>query len=573
MLRELHIENVAVIERADLELGPGLNILTGETGAGKSILVDAMHAILGARASRELVRTGAEKAVVCATFDPDPCRDWCEENEIECDDELIIRRQITAEGKTSCRVCGVPVTTAQLRTLGALLLDIHGQNDGQHLLDERGVHRREREHLRNLDRFGQLEPELARYREQYQAYQALCKERDTLSTYENEKELLTESLRRQIEELERAELKAGEEAELTERSDLLRNFEKLSEAVDQAYDLLAGRDDSATALAGEALSEIERAANYAGELAPLPEAVKGAVFTLQDAAETLRDFRDGLDFSDEEFDRIETRLSLLRRLERKYNTDEAGLIDTLEAARTRLNQIEYAGDRLQKLETLITKQAQQTLAAAMELTHKRTEAAAALERQVERELRELSMPSVRFHVEITPLGGTPGFQSTGADNVRFLISANAGEALGRISKIASGGELSRIMLALKNVFAERDDVPSMVFDEVDAGVSGVAAQRVGEKLGKLSMVKQVICITHLPQIAAMADQHYLIEKREQDGRTRTTVQLLDSDGRQREIARLYGGDHITPLTLASAAEQLASADAYKQSLKKGEREP
>ena len=200
------------------------------------------------------------------------------------------------------------------------------------------------------------------------------------------------------------------------------------------------------------------------------------------------------------------------------------------------------------------------------------EAAAALERQVECELRELSMPSVRFHVEITPLGGTPGFQSAGADNVRFLISANAGEALGRISKIASGGELSRIMLALKNVFAERDDVPSMVFDEVDAGVSGVAAQRVGEKLGKLSMAKQVICITHLPQIAAMADQHYLIEKREQDGRTRTTVQLLDSDGRQREIARLYGGEHITLLTLASAAEQLASAAAYKQSIEKGDKQ-
>ena len=556
MLRELHIENVAVIERADLELGPGLNILTGETGAGKSILVDAMHAILGARASRELVRTGAEKAVVCATFDPDPCRDWCEENEIECDDELIIRRQITAEGKTSCRVCGVPVTTAQLRTLGALLLDIHGQNDGQHLLDER-------EHLRDLDRFGQLEPELTRYREQYRAYQALCRERDTLSTYENEKELLTESLRRQIEELERAELKAGEEAELTERSDLLRNFEKLSEAVDQAYDLLAGRDDSATALAGEGLSEIERAANYAGELAPLPEAVKGAVFTLQDAAETLRDFRDGLDFSDEEFDRIETRLSLLRRLERKYNTDEAGLIDTLEAARTRLNQIEYAGDRLQKLETLITKQAQQTLAAAMELTHKRTEAAAALERQVERELRELSMPSVRFHVEITPLGGTPGFQSTGADNVRFLISANAGEALGRISKIASGGELSRIMLALKNVFAERDDVPSMVFDEVDAGVSGVAAQRVGEKLGKLSMVKQVICITHLPQIAAMADSHFEIEKHLQGTETITQIHVLKEHDSIRELARLLGGAEITPAVLENAKEMKELAQKQK----------
>jgi len=565
LLRELHIENVAVIERADLELGPGLNILTGETGAGKSILVDAMHAILGSRASRELVRTGAEKAVVCATFDPEPCRAWCDENEIECDDELIIRRQITAEGKTSCRVCGVPVTTAQLRDLGALLLDIHGQNDGRYLLDER-------EHLRSLDKFGRLELELARYQAQYQAYQALCKERDTLSAYENEKELLTDSLSRQLEELEHAQLKAGEEAELAERSDLLRNFEKLSEAVDLAYDLLAGRDDSASALAGEALSEVERAANYAGELAALPEVVKGAVFTLQDAAETLRDFRDGLDFSDEEFDRIESRLSLLRRLERKYNTDEAGLIDLLDSVRKRLDQIEYAGDRLQKLETLIAKQAQQTLAAATELTHKRTEAAAALERQVECELRELSMPSVRFHGEITPLGGTPGFQSTGADNVRFLISANAGEALGRISKIASGGELSRIMLALKNVFAERDDVPSMVFDEVDAGVSGVAAQRVGEKLGKLSMAKQVICITHLPQIAAMADQHYLIEKREQDGRTRTTVQLLDSDGRQREIARLYGGEHITLLTLASAAEQLASAAAYKQSIEKGDKQ-
>ena len=215
MLRELHIENVAVIERADLELGPGLNILTGETGAGKSILVDAMHAILGARVSRELVRTGAEKAVVCAAFDPDPCQAWCEENEIECDDELIIRRQITAEGKTSCRVCGVPVTMAQLRDLGALLLDIHGQNDGRHLLDER-------EHLRNLDRFGRLEPELARYQAQYQAYQALCKEHDTLSAYENEKELLTDSLSRQLEELEHAQLKAGEEAELAERSDLLR---------------------------------------------------------------------------------------------------------------------------------------------------------------------------------------------------------------------------------------------------------------------------------------------------------------------------------------------------------------
>ena len=295
----------------------------------------------------------------------------------------------------------------------------------------------------------------------------------------------------------------------------------------------------------------------------MPEAVKGAVFTLQDAAETLRDFRAGLDFSDEEFDRIETRLSLLRRLERKYNTDEAGLIDTLEAARTRLDQIEYAGDRLQKLESMIQKQAEQTRAAAAELTQARRTAAAALERQVERELRELSMPSVRFHVEITPLGGTPGFQSTGADNVRFLISANAGEALGRISKIASGGELSRIMLALKNVFAERDDVPSMVFDEVDAGVSGVAAQRVGEKLGKLSMVKQVICITHLPQIAAMADQHFEIRKSASDGRTATSIRALDREAMVDELARLLGGAEITETVRQNAEEMKKLAKKRK----------
>lgn len=559
MLNELHIENVAVIERADLTFGAGLNILTGETGAGKSILVDSLHAVLGGRVSRELVRSGAEKAVVCATFDPQPAAQWCNENEIECDDELIIRRQITADGKTSCRVCGMPVTAAQLRTLGSLLLDIYGQNDGQQLLDER-------QHLRYLDQFGCLDAALAAYSAEYQKYSALCKEHETLSSYESEKELLIDSLKHQIEELEQADLKAGEEAELAERRDLLRNFEKLSEAVDLAYDLLAGRDDCAVALASEANDAVSRAAAYASELSALPGAVQDAVFSLQDAAETLRDFRDGMDFSDEEYDRIENRLSALRRLERKYNTDEDGLIQKLADAHAKLDQIEYADDRLQKLDKLIANQETIVQAEAKKLTAARKNAAAALEKQVEQELRELSMPAVRFQVEILPLTGRPGFQASGADVVRFLISANAGEQPGRISKIASGGELSRIMLALKNVFAQRDDVPSMVFDEVDTGVSGVAAQRVGEKLAKLSASKQVVCITHLPQIAAMADQHYLIEKAVSGGRTRTSVQLLDRAGSCREIARLHGGDHITELTLASAEEQLASAAQYKNSI-------
>lgn len=559
MLQELHIENIAVIERTDVTLGPGLNILTGETGAGKSILVDSMQAILGGRVTRDLVRTGAEKAVICATFDPEPALSWCRENEIDVEDELILRRQISAEGKSSCRVCGVPVTAAQLRELGSLLLDIHGQNDGQQLLDER-------KHQLYLDAFGVSDQIIEAYQNEYSAYMSLVHEQETLRGLENEKELLTDSLRHQIQELEQAELKAGEEDELTEKRDLLRNFEKLSEAVESAYHLLEGGDESAVSLAAEAESAAIRAAGFASELAQIPTLIHDAVFSLQDAAETLRDYRNGLDFSEAEYDHIESRLSVIHRLERKYHADEAGLIQKLLDARERLDQIEYADDRLVKLQKLIAEKAQDVKKAGSVLSEARRSAASRLEKQVVSELRDLSMPGVRFQVELAPVGGSTGFGPSGIDMVRFLLSANAGETPGRISRIASGGELSRIMLALKNVFARRDHVPSMVFDEVDTGVSGIAAQRVGEKLAALSVSKQVICITHLPQIAAMADQHYLIEKSVSDGKTRTTVQLLDTEGAGREIARLHGGDHITDLTLASAREQLASAAEYKKSI-------
>ena len=559
MLQELHIENIAVIERTDVTLGPGLNILTGETGAGKSILVDAMQAVLGGRVSRELVRTGAEKAVVCATFDPEPALDWCRENEIEPEDELILRRQITSEGKSSCRVCGVPVTAAQLRELGSLLLDIHGQNDGQQLLDER-------QHQWYLDAFGVDDAVVSAYQKEYRAYLDLVHEQETLRGLENEKELLTDSLRHQIQELEQADLKSGEEAELTEKRDLLRNFEKLSEAVESAYFLLEGGEENAVSLASEAESAAIRAAGFASELAQIPTLIHDAVFSLQDAAETLRDYKNGLDFSEAEYDRIESRLSAIHRLERKYHADEDGLIQKLEAAKDRLDQIEYADDRLEKLQKLIAAKEQDVKKVGSALSDARRAAAIRLEKLVVSELRDLAMPGVRFQVEMTPVGGKPGFGPSGLDAVRFLLSANAGEAPGRISRIASGGELSRIMLALKNVFARRDLVPSMVFDEVDTGVSGVAAQRVGEKLAALSASKQVICITHLPQIATMADRHYLIEKTVSGGKTRTTVQLLDAEGAEREIARLHGGDHITDLTIASAREQLASAAAYKNTI-------
>ena len=560
MLNELHIENIAVIERADVSFGPGLNILTGETGAGKSILVDSLYAVLGGRVSRDLVRTGADKAVVCATFDPEPAVKWCAEHEIDVEDELILRRQISADGKSTCRVCGVPIPATQLRELGALLLDIHGQNDGQQLLDER-------RHLAYLDAFGGHINERSAFDEAYRKYAELIKEQETLRGYEDEKELLTESLRSQIDELSRAELRSGEEDELTERRDLLRNFEKLSESIDLAYDLLDGREDSALSLASEAESAADRAAAYSAELKTVPGTIREATMLLQDAAETLRDYRNELDFSEEEYDRIETRLSTLRKLQRKYRADEEGLIQKLADAQERLDRIEYADDRLIKLEKLIDAQEKTVKAAADALTQVRRAAAAELERQVVLELRALAMPSVRFQVEISPIGGAPGFQSTGADVVRFLLSANAGEAPGRISRIASGGELSRIMLALKNVFAQRDAVPSMVFDEVDTGVSGIAAQRVGEKLATLSRTKQVICITHLPQIASMADHHFLIKKHQEGERTRTSVEELSHDGSAGEIARLHGGDHITDLTLASAKEQLASAAAFKNTVR------
>ena len=559
MLHELHIENIAVIERAEVSFGSGLNILTGETGAGKSILVDSMLAVLGGRVSRELVRSGAEKAIAFAIFDPDPAIQWLEEHEIDVEDELVLRRQISSDGKSSCRVNGVPVPAAQLRELGALLLDIHGQNDGQQLLDER-------RHLSYLDAYGAHSAVYDTFHDAYEKYSALRKEQDTLRGYEDEKELLTESLRSQIDELSRAELRSGEEDELSERRDLLRNFEKLSESIDLAYALLDGRDESALSLASEAESAANRAASFAADLKNVPSTIREAVMLLQDAAETLRDYRDSLDFSEEEYDRIESRLDTLRRLQRKYRADEDGLIQKLHDAEERLDRIEYADDRLLKLEKLIASQEEVVKSAAAALTQARRETAGMLEKQVVQELRALAMPGVRFQVEITPIGGAPGFTGTGGDVVRFLLSANAGEAPGRISRIASGGELSRIMLALKNVFAQRDAVPSMVFDEVDTGVSGIAAQRVGEKLATLSRNKQVICITHLPQIASMADHHFLIEKHQTESRTFTSVDELSEDGRAREIARLHGGDHITDLTLASANEQLASAASFKKTL-------
>ena len=557
MLNELHIENIAVIERADIRFERGLNVLTGETGAGKSIVIDAIGAVLGERVSRELVRRGAEKALVTAVFDVAGTEDWLRENDIEPEEELILQRRILSDGKSSCRVCGTPVTAAQLKDLAALLVDIHGQNDGRQLMDER-------RHMAYLDNFGGVGTELAAYRTEYERYRSLRRELEQLTMDEVEKERLSESLRYQIAELERAELKVGEKESLVSRRDLQRNAEKLTEALDEALRLLYADEENAVSMAQNAEYYAGRAAVLVPELEGAVSAIHEAAFSLSDAAETLRDFRDGLDFSPEEYDRLEERISLLNKLERKYNRDEDALIAYLDECRERLEQIEYADERSEKLRRELEAQKKQCRMAAQKLREKRKAAAEALQGRIVRELRELNMPSVRFAVEFLPLEGEPGFDASGADQIRFLMSANAGEELGRISRIASGGELSRIMLAMKNVFAEHDPMATMIFDEIDTGVSGIAAQRVGEKLYTVSRGKQVLCVTHLPQIAAMADSHYLIAKEERSGRTYTDVTRLDREGRKEELARLHGGDNITLTTLASAGEQLEAAERFKK---------
>ena len=536
MLTQLHIENIAVIEKADIEFGKGLTVLTGETGAGKSIIVDSLGAVLGARTSRELVRTGAEYGVVSAVFETDAAAKWFEDNDFEPEDEVIIRRKISADGKNNCRVCGNPVTVSQLRQLGSLLLDIHGQNDGRQLMDEDS-------HLAYLDGFGKTSDELAAFVEAYREYTACKREMDKLSMDEVEKDRLADNLRYRIEELENAQLKVGEEDELIARRDLLRNSEKLTEALDGAYSALYACDENAGSLVDEASALISKAALISDELRETADIIGNASSLIYDAAERIRDFRDGLEFSPDEYDRIETRTAQLKRLGRKYNADEEGM--------------------LKKLEKKLSEHKDNCVKKASLLTACRKKAAEKLEERICSELRDLSMPSVRFKVSVEPMESALGFDKTGADDVRFLISANAGMELGRISKIASGGELSRIMLAMKTAFSDNDPIETMVFDEIDTGVSGVAAQRVGEKMSDLSRGKQVLCITHLPQIAALADSHDKIEKAEKDGKTFTVVKELDRQGRRMELARLYGGDVITETTLAGAEEQLAAADKYK----------
>ena len=560
MLELLHIENIAIIERADIEFGRGFNALTGETGAGKSIVIDALGAVLGQRTSRELIRTGAEKAFVSAAFGDVPAElPGLAENGLapEEDGTLLLQRELYGDGKNVCRVSGRPVTVAQLRRIGASLLNIHGQQDGQQLLDEE-------QHLVYLDRFGRVEEELDAYRARYDAWRATKREMDALKMDEAEKARRVDMLRHQIGELERADLQEGEEEALLARRNILRNGEKFISAISEADVCLNGGDEGLGAVS--AIKEAEDALRSLRGLGDAFITLSDRLETLRceayDLAETIRDKKDEFDFSPQELDAVESRCDQLYRLKKKYGSSVEEMLAYLERSREELDRIEYADDRLTQLEQKLKAQEKAARDAAKTLSEKRRAAAKELEARISRELSELDMPKLRFSIDFQG----KELAEDGTDTVAFLMSANVGEALRPIQKIASGGELSRIMLALKNVLAEQDSVMTMVFDEVDTGVSGRAAQRVAEKLAKLSRARQVLCVTHLPQLTAMADVHFGVEKGEENGRTLTRVRLLDRAARRAEIARMSGGDHPSETMLTGAEELLSAAESFKSKL-------
>ena len=549
MLELLHIENIAVIRQADITFRPGFNALTGETGAGKSIVIDAISAILGQRAYRDAIRTGASRAFISAVFHGVPDYPWFQDNSVPVDGgEVLIQREIFADGRNVCRVNGIPVTVSILRGLGQQLIQIHGQRDSAQLFDEAN-------HLAMLDAFADHAPLMERYRNAYLEMDALRKRIRSLQMDEAEKARRVENLTFQIQEIDRAELKVGEDQELEEKRKLMRSGEKLMNALNEAAGALYGGDDT-----DGAVSLVSQAQHALGLVADVSESIDTAYnqvtelsYSVVDAAERVRDLRDSFDFSPGELEAVESRLDVIHRLRRKYGATCEDILNYQKKCKKELDEIQMADDTIAQLQTQFRVKAKAAKALAAELSESRHQAAKQFEVRLISELRQLDMPRVQFVCQLEPL---KHLEESGGDSCRFMMSANIGEELRQMNRVASGGELARIMLAMKNVLSEKDHIPTMIFDEVDTGVSGRAAQKVAEKLHSVSQGKQVLVVTHLPQIAAMADTHFLISKAEKDGRTYTSVTPLDLEGRKTEIARLICGAKITSNTLKSAEEML-----------------
>lgn len=551
MLSCLQIENVAVIQKAEVHFQPGLNVLTGETGAGKSILIDSINAILGNRTSKDLVRTGASKAVIRASFAqiPDAVLDKLEAAGYERSAELLLSREITAEGKSSCRINGMPTTAAVLRELCGGLININGQHDSVGLLNP--AH-----HLSILDDYAQ---NAKLYQEYYVLYRSLVKvkkELDAMITDEAEKQRRIDLLSYQVQEIEEAGLTAGEEQTLEARRKVLANASTIRDRVAKVHALLSGDDDTpgAVDLLGESSNAMDTAAQLDESLSGVSGTLMDLYYSAKDAAAELIDQLDAYDTNDAELDEIEQRLDLLYRLKRKYGDTVEDIIAFGQKAREELEQIQFSEQRHDQLQAEKLRLYGLAREKAEALTQTRLKAFDELNARITDTLQFLNMPGVRMtlHHARGPLA------SHGQDSVEFYISTNAGEAPKPLARIASGGELSRITLAIKNALADRDAVPTVIYDEIDSGVSGKAAGRIGEVLRQSAQGHQILCITHTAQIAALADCHLLIQKNVTNDRTYTEIHPLDTEGRVEALARLISGDHVTELSRANAREMLGT---------------
>lgn len=554
MLSELCIDNIAIIEEASIRFDKGLNIFTGETGAGKSILIDAINAVLGERTSRDLIRTGASKANVTALFTDisEAVRTKLTElgYEPEQDGSLLISREVTTDGRANCRINSKPATVSMLRELGEHLIDIHGQHDSRSLLDAD-------KHTRFIDAFGGLAPLLREYTHCYITLQEIEKRLHSISTDESEKARRIDLLTYQINEIEEAALEIGEEEALISERKRINNATRILEALSTAYESLSGADgaEGATGLIGEAGRVLTDIAPVCEEVADTAQRIQEISMELSEFTHDIGLILDEFEYDPRNLDKIEHRLDLIYRLKKKYGASVDEILGYLETIRTELEEIELSDELLQKLTAQRAQRFAEAQQAASNLSARRDAASAEFARRVKEELRFLDMPNVEFTIS----NEKGALRENGIDNIQLNISTNPGEPPKPIAKIASGGELSRIMLAIKTVLAGTDDVDTMIFDEIDTGVSGRAAQKIGLKLKEIACGRQVICVTHLAQIAALGDHHMLIEKKVQSGKTFTEVTALERDARKAEIARIMGGDVITELTLSGADELLRLA--------------
>lgn len=553
MLSNLQIENIAVIKSASIDFENGFNVMTGETGAGKSIVIDSLNAILGERTSRELIRSGADSASVCAEFQNvgDNVKNELEKLGIEKDDTLIVSRKLTPDGKNVCRINGMPATVSMLKALGVQLVNIHGQLDNQSLLSPET-------HCSFIDKLAGSGRELNEFKELYSLYIKKENELKSLNTDVNEKNRRLDILNYQIEEIQKADIRPGEKDELTEKLGFLRNAEKVLDLLHTAYAALNGDGEmpGAADIAADAASKLLSAADYSSDFTETANGVNDAAMNLSAYTEELRDKIYSLDYDPNETERAEERLDVIYRLSQKYGDSEEAILAYLENAEKERDALSFSDERAEQLRAETEKAYNEALAAAKKLSEIRIEAGKKFSADVERELAFLDMPSVKFIVN----DSVGKLYENGIDNIEFLLSANAGEEPKPLSKIASGGELSRIMLAIKCVLSELDDIDTLIFDEIDSGVSGRAALKIAAKMKELSKTHQVICVTHLAQIAAFADEHKLISKEEKDGRTYTCIASLDYNGRKYELARIMGGLTVTQSILNSAEELLSSAE-------------